>query len=556
MSRALLGVLVCVAAIAQVRASAQTGAVGAYRVSGTVVNAVTGAPVPRATVAVLAEEDSHRIAAAQSDNDGRFAIGGLAAAKYQLTASKRGYSTAVYDEHGDYSSAVVTGPDLDTANLIFKLTPSAVLRGVVTGDGGDPVEAAQVMLFQKPREHEPAAKIVQVDAAITDDTGAYEFDNLGNGEYLLAVKAEPWYAMHGAGTRQGAANPALDVAYPITFYDSTTEEASASPIVLAGGNRVEADMSLHAVPALHLVVEAPRKQDGSAAVPDLKQAIFGTRLSSRNADFMDTITNGRAEFTGLAPGQYELTQGDPPHVLELDAGTSQQVEPGAGIPAFAVSGTLQTAAGAPFTGDADVTLEPAENAQGLKPVESEFNRGAFSFAAVPAGTWKLRVDQSGLAEPVISITASGRVHAGNTVTVQDRAQTLVVRVSADGARVEGFVRSGEKAVAGAMVLLVPNDPAAFPDLVRRDQSDSDGSFALRDAAPGQYTVVAIGGRTQGGVQSGFQGEVGGGSDLDCTRPEVIRRYLPGGIAVTVTDTRNRTGDRVIRLPGPVPVQMR
>ena len=107
--------------------------------------------------------------------------------------------------------------------------------------------------------------------------------------------------------------------------------------------------------------------------------------------------------------------------------------------------------------------------------------------------------------------------------MQDRAQTLVVRVSADGERVEGFARKGEKGVAGVMVLLVPRDPAAFPDLVRRDQSDSDGSFALRDAAPGQYTVVAI--------------EDGWG--LDWTRPEVIGRYLPGGVAVTVTDTMDK-----------------
>ena len=35
-----------------------------------------------------------------------------------------------------------------------------------------------------------------MDTAISDDTGAYEFDNLAKGEYLLAVKAEPWYAMH------------------------------------------------------------------------------------------------------------------------------------------------------------------------------------------------------------------------------------------------------------------------------------------------------------------------------------------------------------------------
>ena len=44
--------------------------------------------------------------------------------------------------------------------------------------GATPVEGAQVMLFEKPRDHEPGAKIVQVESAMTDDTGTYEFDSL------------------------------------------------------------------------------------------------------------------------------------------------------------------------------------------------------------------------------------------------------------------------------------------------------------------------------------------------------------------------------------------
>ena len=536
----MLAMVYVATASAQSGSSVHTGGTGAsaYRIAGTVVNAVTGGPVRGATVAVLAEEDSRRIASAQSGNDGRFDISGLAAGTYQLSASKRGYASASYDEHEEFSSAIVTGDGQDTSGLVFRLTPGAVLRGVVTADGGDPLEGAQVMLFKKPQGHTPGEKIAQADSTVTDDTGAYEFGNLGKGEYLLAVKAEPWYAMHsaGRGSRQGEGNRALDVAYPITFFDSTTDEASASPIVLTGGTRAEADVSLHAVPALHLGVEAARKQDGSAAVPELKQTIFGTMLSSRSADFMDAITNGHAEFTGVAPGQYELTQGDPPRVVELDANTSQQVEPSAGIPAVAVSGTLQTATGGSLSGEAVVILEPADGSQGLKPMVSDFNRGSFSFAAVPAGKWKLRAEIGGMQAPVISIAVGGRPHSGNVVTVQDRALTLVVKVSAGGTRVEGFAGVVGKGKAGVLVLLVPKDPAAFPELVRRDQSNSDGSFSMRDAAPGQYTVVAI--------EDGWA--------LDWTRPEVIGRYLPGGIAVTVTDTM----DKIVRLSGPVPVQGR
>jgi hypothetical protein len=521
---------------------------GVYRIAGTVVDAVTGAPVRGATVAALAMEDSRRVASAVSGNDGRFNLDGLPAAKYQLTASRRGYSTAFYDQHegGDFNSAIVTGGEqnsnLDIGNLVFRFVPGAVLRGVVTADGGDPVEGAQVMLFEKAQGHEPGEKIAEVDTAITDDTGAYEFGNLAAGEYLLAVKAEPWYAMHGAAgggwgqTASSGANPALDVAYPITYFDSTTDEASASPIAVAGGGRGEADIVLHAVPALRLDVESPSRQDGSIARPELKQSIFGAAFSAESPGYMDAKQPGSMVFPGVAPGQYELTQGDPPRVLALDANASQQVQPDAGLPAVAVSGALETATGAPLPDGAVVILEPADSTQGLQPMESSFNRGAFSFAAVPAGPWILRVEQAGLRTPVLSIAVGGRPHAGNLVTVQDRRLTLAVKVSAGGTRVEGFVRKAGKGLAGVMVLLIPRDPATFPELVRRDQSDSDGSFSLRDAAAGQYTVVAI--------EDGWT--------LDWTRPEVIARYLPGGMAVTVSDTL----DKVVRLSGPVPVQER
>ena len=56
-----------------------------------------------------------------------------------------------------------------------------MLRGVVTADGGDAVQDAQVMLFKKPQDHEPGEKIAQVDTSITDDTGTYEFRQTRSG---------------------------------------------------------------------------------------------------------------------------------------------------------------------------------------------------------------------------------------------------------------------------------------------------------------------------------------------------------------------------------------
>jgi 5-hydroxyisourate hydrolase-like protein (transthyretin family) len=516
-----------------------------YRIAGTVVNALSGEPVRGATVSVLAQEDSHLIASTQTKSDGRFSVDGLPAAKYQLTASKRGYPTAAYDEHGDFSSAIVTGDDpnsnFDTTDLVFRLTPGASLRGVVSADGGDPVAEAEVMLFKKPQGHAPGEKIVQQETAVTDDIGAYEFSNLSAGEYLLAVKARPWYAMQASTrtpeqTASTSKNPALDVAYPITYFDSTTDEASASPILLAQGSRIEANVSLHAVPALRLQVSVPRRQDGQFARPELRQTIFGETVSNVSSGFMDAVRTGLTEFVGVAPGQYDLTQGDPLRVVELDASASRQIEPGAGLPAYPVAGTLESADGKPVRSYALVTLEPSDPAQGLKPLESSFNNGSFSFPAVPVGAFKLSALVDGAPESVLSIAVVGQAHVGNEITVRDHSLTLVARVTSGSASVEGFARKDGKGVSGVMVLLVPQTAAAFPEGVRRNQSDSDGSFSLHDAAPGRYTVLAI--------QDGW--------DLDWTRPDVLARYLPAGIPVTVT----ATADNVVRVTQPVRVQSR
>jgi hypothetical protein len=72
--------------------------------------------------------------------------------------------------------------------------------------------------------------------------------------------------------------------------------------------------------------------------------------------------------------------------------------------------------------------------------------------------------------------------------------------------------------------------------VRRDQSDSDGSFSLRDVPPGRYTVVAI--------EDGWK--------LNWTDREMIARYLPHGVPVTVSGQAGAD----VALSEPVPVQPR
>jgi hypothetical protein len=515
---------------------------GSYRIAGTLVDAISGQPLVHATVAVLSEEDSHTIAAVQSDSDGRFALEQLAAAKYQFTASKRGYRTAFYDEHDLYNSAVVTGPDQDTGNLIFQLVPGAVLRGTVTTDGGDPVENARVMLYSRVKNGKAGGHIAQASTEITDDTGAYEFDSLAAGDYLVAVVAEPWYAMHSSGAagpnKAARTDPpaALDVAYPVTYFDSSTEEASATPLTLSGGGHDQADITLHAVAALHITVDTPKRPDGSIVRAEMRQTVFGTVVGTQVGGFVDATQAGATEFNGVAPGHYELVQGDPPRAAQVDATASARIDLAVGTATVQVRGTLRATSGAPVE-DSNVVLIPPDSGRRDSQNPTTFSsHGAFTFPAVPPGQWQLLVQTSGKESAVNSLTFGGHTHSGNILNVEDRPLAVVVTLGQGSTSVQGFARRDGKGVAGVMVLLVPAEMTALDVTARRDQSDSDGSFSLHNVVPGQYTLMAI--------QDGW--------GLDWAEPTVIARYLPGGIPVTVADDAGK----LTPLSTPVAVQNR
>jgi hypothetical protein len=83
--------------------------------------------------------------------------------------------------------------------------------------------------------------------------------------------------------------------------------------------------------------------------------------------------------------------------------------------------------------------------------------------------------------------------------------------------VEGFAKRNGKPVGGAMIVLVPKNSEGDSDRFRRDESDLDGSFTLKDVIPGSYTVIAI--------ENGW--------DLEWAEPAVVAQYLKRGQTIEV-----------------------
>lgn len=499
----------------------------AYKtIGGTVVNALNGDPVRAAHLALTLQSDGSPVATTESDENGHFELHVTAAAKYQLRASHAGYTTVFYEQHGDFSSAIVAGPDEQTSQLLFRLPPMASLHGTVLGEGGDAVAGASVLLYRANRDRLSPQKLLHAGTAATDDLGFYEFDDLEPGEYRVAVLAQPWYAMHS--TREGS-NPALDVAYPATYYDAATDEAAALPLRLEPGSREQADFSLHAVAALRLNLSQPHEAGSAGAT--LTPLLFG--MPAPDASLISNDTASASSFSGIAPGRYQMAASN--RLLDLEAAASGPVDLQNGAPAADLSGTAETASGQKIEEDALVELDPAE--AGNQPLTALLHNGSFQLSAVPAGLWNVRLRNGyGYEVPLTGLLQDGKPRPGLQLATRGKPVQLQITAQPATASVSGFVRHNGKGFAGAMVILVPAGLQGFPALARRDQSDSDGSFELRNVLPGRYVVLAL----------------ADAWTLDWTDPATIRRFLPDGESVTLTGSQRET----LRLSSPVELQTR
>ncbi len=501
---------------------------GKYEISGVVINAATGQPLDRADVTLHSPDSGSMVAETSTNAEGRFVFERLAAAKYSLSASHRGYIPAAYDEHEGFSTAIVTGEGLVSSNLTFRLSPQAVISGVITDDAGDPVQQAKVSLYRQNLRN-GLGNIVHAGTTMADDLGAYEFARLQPGNYYIAVSASPWYATHPQPSQDRDGNTAaesvhspLNVAYATTFYADVTDSDSATPIPLKAGDRIPVNFTLHAVPAVHIVMDIPAGHNYGLSMPQLRESIFGTNDTIQGIS--SSMTTGREgqwtmEIAGVAPGHYEITspgsRETSGHFASIDATSEIKVDPQQTAPLADVSGKLAMAGGEKLPLPITVSLRSAmgQTAGSTRMGED----GSFTLSGISPGSYELWVSGTGTALAVMQMKATGAVVDGHILKVGTQSAIVTATLAGGTATLSGFVRRDGKPVAGVMVLLVPHSPTADREMFRRDQSDSDGSFTLKRVIPGEYMLVAI--------EDGWT--------LDWARPEVIAHYLVKGQKVTV-----------------------
>ena len=518
-----------------------------YRIAGTVVNAVGGSPLARARVSIFETANPQNTLSGITSEDGRFEFTQLPPGKYSLQGAKRGFAESAYDQHEQFSTAIVTGAGLDTEHLVLRLPPFAVLSGKVLDEAGEPVRRAAVALYREDRRT-GVGRIQRIRFSLTDDLGSYEFAPLISGTYFLSVTATPWYAVHPASSLQKSAGDAaspvdrsLDVAYPMTYYKDATEPDEASPIPIRGGDHLEVDLHLNPVPALHLLFHVPDNGAHGFTSPVLQKPSF---------DGMDDVPNGGVEMispgvyamNGVPAGRYTVRtmgvpgQNEPTSEVEMDISEDgQELDASKGEPASTVKASVQLGSEA-VPKQFFVALRNSK----MRVVAGQVvdDKGEVEFRDVAPGKYEVLAQTPGKAHSVVRIsTQGGGEVSGNILNVTPGSSpNISLAILGSAARVEGFVKRKGQAAPGAMVVLVPKNPEANRQLFRRDQSDLDGSFSLRGVNPGTYTIVAI--------ENGW--------DLDWSSPGVIAHYCQRGQTVIV----GNQGQGPVRLRDAVELQPR
>jgi hypothetical protein len=557
-----------------------------FSITGIVVSATTGAPVPRCRLVPSRVERGSNANAArrlavrqdgvETDERGHFVLPLPSAGSWSLQASAKGYRPQFFDQHEDFSSSIVLTEQAPTLDIRFRIAPDSAITGVILDEGNEPVRQAQISVYAMPHASAAGARAPVSRASVTsDDRGRYEVASLAPGDYRISVQARVWYAMAAQSFRPtrpeaAALDPSLDVVYPLTWFPGTTSADAAETITLHDGETREAAMQLVPIPAVHLRIPLP-PADPSAPDANRRGVRYPqvTSVEPNNITSLSTFSNsqGQIEVSGLAPGLYRIQtpdeNGQPGRatIVEVTANSARnldltavantatvnlKIDGGSGTESLPISfvdvnnernvfRSVPGRDGGGFERRPGSPGGPPQNGRGLQraqapsqPASKDAQDRSIRTVDLPPGSYL--VFQSGSANFFLSgLTLGSKEIPGRMVTIPSGESSLTVHIATGRSTVTGVAMLNGKPVAGAMVLLVPitvDEPGSIAEL-RRDQTNTDGSFDLTFVIPGQYILIAIdhGWNINWGDASTLNHYLGNGIPLDLRTPSVLKQNI-------------------------------
>jgi hypothetical protein len=443
---------------------------------GSVVNALTGEPIPRARVTAQPSQ-----IATVADNAGRWSFSGLTCGRADVSAMRPGFLQGATRTTADGASGPFTLISGSPAhNLVIKLTPQAVLRGRVTDESGDPVPGAQIIAMSSvvsggKRTVQPA------QSTVTNDLGEYRLAGLRAGRFVICAQTPMLPPTETTATQD-------------TCFPAPPEGGAVSAMAVFAGADTHVDLVLRQVHAVHVRGTVSGMPPSRGAALTLRYRGPLSRAYVGRPAAIDPA--GQFDLRGIPSGSYLLVVDyfDAGHRLmariPVDVGNADvagvvvRLEPGitltGGVRVESASGTAQSPR------SWGLGIMPSEPGLDSGRMQWDKDRSTFSIADLAPGSYSI------VGTPPAPFYLKRAMLGGRDLTRDETPITqsgleLDVVLGDDGGAIDGTVEGpdGKLPASGAGITVLRDG-----HLGRVYGVDRDGRFRIPNVAPGDYRIYA------------------------------------------------------------------
>ncbi len=216
-------------------------------VHGTVRDAASGEPLPRALVRIEGDAEAGTL----TDGDGRFEIPNVPTGPQIFQIIKPGFrdqavagmiagaaivNGATNSEHNVHVAA-------DMPDLVFNMTPTNAIRGQIDLSTGDPAQGIGVVLLRRSMQDGRAVWQAAANTRTNSD-GGYRFAGLADGIYVVYTEPAMDTEVPVSLVESGNDRMVARAGYASLFYPDARDLSGAGRIQIAGGQQAQANLLL------------------------------------------------------------------------------------------------------------------------------------------------------------------------------------------------------------------------------------------------------------------------------------------------------------------------